>query len=366
MVEMQVATLPEDLVDIAGIFHAGEAGSDPAPDAHTIVTGYFDLGREGWLDRFGKQPEERRDAGVYFERFAHLARLPNAMVVVTEPRFAAKILAIRERLGLADRTAILTVDDLFGQAALAPALRAISARMTHPFFQRMLRAPELPEFRQPRYVLLVTLKFLFVVTALRLGLIRTAQASWVDFGYCRTQAAVEATAPWRFDTGGKINLFHVLEPDDAPIFGVVRSGEMYFIANHMMGPAAAWPDFARDIAYSLDCLLECGLADDEQTLMLMAWRRNPQAYVLHPLAPKCWFTTFAPARRPVSLPQSRISAARPLWFEECVYALARSGWRERWARARRGLKRRLRALLRRGAPENQNAAGDPAASNDLG
>ena len=332
------------------IFHApATCGADPAPDAHTIVTGFFDIGRETWTDRFGDRIEDKRDASLYLRRFGHLARLPNAMVVFTEPRFAEEVVKIRQDLGFGERTWVLTIDDLFGQPALAPALRAIEARMSNPFFQRMLRAPHLPEFRQPRYVLVVTLKFLMVATAVRLDLIRTAQASWVDFGYCRDAGAIDAAAPWRFDTGGKIHLFHVLEPDDVPIFGVVRSGEMYFIANHMMAPVALWPTFAREISHALDCLLDCGLVDDEQTLMLMAWRRDPQAYILHPLPRKRWFTTFAASQPALALPKSNSSAARPLWWEELLYALAKSQWRDRLARRRRALKRRLRSLLR-GSP----------------
>ena len=316
---MRYAVIAQNLVALVKPYWAPEAIADCGEEnAQTIVTGFFDTQRESWTTRFGETVEAGIDSNVYLTRFAYLARLMNPMIVFTQREFAAAVLQARRSHGLEGLTTIFVIDDIFMSPSLRPALDAITDRMNNPFFQRMLRAPHLPEFRQPRYVLIVTLKFLLVQTAIELGLVATPNVSWVDFGYCRVDGRFDASKPWTFDPQGKINLFCVLQPDDAPMFGIVRSGEMFLIANHMIAPKQAWAKFARDIAYSLDCLLECGLVDDEQTTMLMAWRRDPSAYRLHPLPPKQWFTTFQAASGATEsgLPHSHISAKRLLWLRK--------------------------------------------------
>jgi protein YibB len=344
-----MSLLPANLVSVVKPYWTPDAAVNRAEEnAPTIVTAFFDTQRESWTTRFGETVEARIDANVYLSRFAHLARLKNPMVVFTQAEFAENVLQARRVNGLEGLTTILVIDDIFAAPSLRPALDAIAARMNNPLFQRMLRAPHLPEFRQPRYVFIVTLKFLFVQTAIELGGVATPHVSWVDFGYCRKDGQFDATRPWTFDPKGKVNLFHVLQPDEAPVFAIVRSGEMYFIANHMIAPRQAWAKFALAIATSFDCLLECGLIDDEQTMMLMAWRREPSAYILHPLPPKHWFTTFhVRSDAPVpALPRSRNSARLPLWLEEMLYALARSRTLEVFRRHRRATKRQIRALFR--------------------
>lgn len=350
-----MSCLPQDLTSICNIF--GQAAPPPTdtPDhLHTFVTAFFDTGRDDWQEKDGRPSGHIRTVETYMERFGYLAKLPNPMVIFTEPRFAERVLGYRRDCGFADRTTVVTIDHLFEQPVLAPALARITERMFNPYFRRMLRAPELPEFQQPRYVFTVTLKPLFVQTAIALGLTPTDAISWIDFGYCRADNGFDASRPWNVDPGGKMHLFHVMALDDIPIFTVVRSGEMYFIANHMFGPEAAWTAYTDEMRTSFECLVECGLIDDEQTMMFMSWRRHPDRYALHPLPPKQWFSTLQRAGEAATdsaaeLPRARACADRLLWLEEIRYALARSALRAAWTRTRRAIKAHIRRLMGRNA-----------------
>jgi protein YibB len=302
------------------------------PHDIAVVTAFFDTDREHWRTAHLQRTNER-----YFEYFAHLARLRNHLIVFTEPQFTGRVLESRRAHGLENLTVVFEIADLFGCKLLAPLVDAFKQRMNDRF-HRFTWQPELPEYWEPRYVLINALKSSFVCTALEGGLITAPQAAWIDFGYCRDDKRFDPERPWRFDTRGKINLFQVSPLDDTPIFQVVRSGTVYFHGASIVGPASAWPALAREIALSFQALIECDLVDDDQTLLLMAWRRDPANYVIHPIARGDWFVVFR--RFDITRPQEAVvlkqlpqRSSQPAWLEEMRVALRREG---------KQFKRRLR------------------------
>lgn len=316
-----------------------------APHDIAIVTAFFDTGRANWRTSHLQRTNE-----IYFEYFAHLAKLRNHIIVFTEPRFVARVLELRRASGLEQATTIFEIPELFACDLLAPVLAAIEQRMGDRFLQ-FLWQPELPEYWEPRYVLVNVLKSAFVCSAMHMGVIAAPQVAWIDFGYCRDDRRFDPDQPWRFDTGGKINLFHVNALDDTSVFQVVRSGTVYFHGASILGPAEAWLDFAHEIDVSLQALLECGLIDDDQTLLLMAWRRNPDKYRIHAVARGDWFVIFrrfdiSRQTEPVILQPLRQRPLQPAWLEEMRVAVRRRGKRltrtlKRWKRkAKSGRKAR--------------------------
>jgi protein YibB len=262
-----------------------------ADDDITIVTAFFDIGREQWRESESKDSRYRRTVDDYFAMFARLAKLKNQMVVFTEPHLAARALELRRANGLEDRTAIVAISNLFESDLVAPVKAAVERRMTDLFLHWVVK-PESPEYRESRYVLVNALKSAFVCTALDLGLVDAPQVAWIDFGYCRDDQRFDPSEPWRFDAGGKINLFHIVALDDTPITRVVRYGTVYFQGCHIVGPAQAWPAFAAEMSFNLAALLACDLVDDDQTLLLMAWRKSPERYRIHAIDSKDWFVVF--------------------------------------------------------------------------
>ncbi|MBV8473431.1 MAG: hypothetical protein JO107_03315, partial [Hyphomicrobiales bacterium] len=193
----------------------------PAADDITIVTAFFDIGRGDWRDGADPGARFRRSVDDYFAMFARLAKLKNQMIVFTEPRLAARALELRRANGLEDRTIVVALADLFDCDLVAPVQAAVERRMSD-LFRHWVTKPESPEYREPRYVLVNALKSAFVATALNLGLVEAPQVAWIDFGYCRDDNRFDPAEPWRFDAGGKMNLFHIVALDDAPITRVVR------------------------------------------------------------------------------------------------------------------------------------------------
>ncbi len=80
-----------------------------------------------------------------------------------------------------------------------------------------------------------------------------------------------------------------MRPIDAvPIFKVVQRGYVYFQGGCKIGPASAWQSFSEAIDHALASLIDVDLIDDEQTLLLMAWRSDPSKFHIHAMDRKDW------------------------------------------------------------------------------
>jgi hypothetical protein len=72
----------------------------------TIVTAFFDIGRGDWTPDKGLPHYLQRTTKTYLERFSHLAKLENPMVVYTSKDLAKEIQFLRQNRP----TEILTID----------------------------------------------------------------------------------------------------------------------------------------------------------------------------------------------------------------------------------------------------------------
>lgn len=253
----------------------------------TVVTAFFDLGRGEWKVGAGKASPYRLSLDRYFEYFSYLAKLKNPMVIFVGTDHAQRVLDMRKAVGLENLTTIFTIAGLFDIAEIKALVDEAHSKMT-PTFRSWVRFPKVPEFNQPRYAILDSLKSIFVNTAIDAKAVATQQAAWLDFGYARDVNCFDAAKPWRFDAGGKINLFHMRPIDDVPVFKALQRGYVYFQGGCKVGPVEAWPAFSDAIDQALAALLMADFIDDEQTLLLMAWRAKPEAYRIHAMDRRDW------------------------------------------------------------------------------
>ena len=253
----------------------------------TVVTSFFDLGRGDWKVAGGKNSPFQRSLEHYFQYFSHLAKLKNPMVIFVAPEHAQRVLDLRKAAGLEGITSVFTISELFEIDEVKALVAEVQSKMT-PAFQSWVRFPKAPEFTQPRYAVLDALKSIFVNTAIAAKAVPTEQVAWLDFGYARDENCFDAAKSWRFDAGRKINLFHMRPMDDMPNFKVVQRGYVYFQGGCKIGPVGAWPAFSEAIDHALAGLLTSDLVDDEQTLLLIAWRANPERYRIHAMDRRDW------------------------------------------------------------------------------
>jgi len=254
----------------------------------TIVTAFVDIGRGEWEGVKNNQliPHYiKRDTETYLKRFERLTKLKNPIIVYTEEKFFDRIKAMREDITL------IGIDSIWDDHSHL--ISKIDQVQQQPEFIRFVTNPSSPEYWSPKYVAINFMKSHFVSYAVQEGMIETPYAAWIDFGYCRDEVYCPEGATWTFDTDNKINLF-CQNPftHNKPIFEIVRTGEVYVQGCHIVAPQNQWSVLKQLVNDNLSTLFNTGLVDDDQTLLLMAYRTAPELFKLIPADPNNWFTIF--------------------------------------------------------------------------
>lgn len=254
----------------------------------TIVTAFVDIGRGSWEGVKNNQliPSYiKRDTDTYFKRFERLTKLKNPIVVYAESKHFDRIKAMREDITL------IGIDTLFEDHKHL--VTAIDTVQQDPCFIKFVDNPSAPEYWSPQYVAINLMKSHFVDYAVSQGLCKTDSAAWLDFGYCRDDTYCPEGMEWKFNTEDKINLF-CMNPytHTKPIFEIIKTGEVYMQGCHIVAPPHRWKMLKHLINENLSTLFHVGLVDDDQTLLLMAYRTVPDAFKLNTGNPSDWFTIF--------------------------------------------------------------------------
>lgn len=254
----------------------------------SIVTAFVDIGRDSWEGEKNNQliPHYiKRDVDTYFQRFERLAKLKNPITVFTETKFLDRIKAIREDINVVD------VGNLFEDHAHV--IKEINGIQQNPHFIRFVTRPSAPEYWSPEYVAINFFKSHLVSYAVEEGMCSTNTSAWLDFGYCRDDTYCPPGMEWKFDTEGEINIFaNSAYTHETPVFEMIRTGEVVIQGCHIVAPNEKWQVLKQLMNNSMTTLLNVGLIDDDQTMLLMAYRSAPHLFNLNPGNPNDWFTIF--------------------------------------------------------------------------
>lgn len=241
----------------------------------TLVTAYFNIGRGSWTGF-------SRDNNKYIRYFEHWARLKNKLIVYTTPDIADKVKEIRRRFGLENRTTVISIQDV--TTSVPDVYNAIKSVMTNKeswLFHKRLNHPESWNYL---YNYVTNIKPFWVQDAIKKGL-ADGMIAWIDFGY--DHGGEEFPDPkdfdflWSYPFTPFIHIFLAKELDQKPIFKIVQSMDAYIRGGIMLAPDFLWTQFWKDSYKAIIALSDCGLADDDQTITLMAYRRHPENFETH-------------------------------------------------------------------------------------
>ena len=257
-------------------------------DTVTIVTAFMDIGRSEWEGVKNNQLIPgyiKRDTDTYFERFERLAKLKNPIVVFAHSKDFERLQAIREDLHL------IAIDTVFEDHKHL--IDKIDAVQNDPTFIKFVDNPSAPEYWSPEYVAINLMKSFFVTYAVEQKLAESETYAWIDFGYVREDTFCPPGLEWKYDTEGKINLF-AIDPHthSMPIFDIVRTGKVFIQGCHVVAPKNDWIILKDLVAANLTKLFDVGLIDDDQTLLLMAYRSMPSKFKIVNVDPSDWFVIF--------------------------------------------------------------------------
>lgn len=254
----------------------------------SIVTAFVDIGREHWEGVKNNQlipPYIKRDTKTYFERFERLTRLENPIVCFTETKFFEQILKMRDDITL------VAIDNVFEDHAHL--INKIGGIQLNPTFIKYVTRPSAPEYWSPQYVAINMIKSHLCSFAADQGLIKTGTSAWIDFGYVREEVFCPPGMLWKFNTRNKINIFcNNPFTHSQPIFDIIRDGSVYIQGCHIVAPDSQWKLLSKLVNESMAAMFECGLVDDDQTALLMAYRKSPEYFILNQGNPSDWFIIF--------------------------------------------------------------------------
>ena len=241
----------------------------------TLVTAFFEINRSTWV-KFSRTEK------TYFKHFDHWARMKNRLVVYTMPEMVSEVLAIRRKYGLEDRTIVVPINDVTKE--VPDVYQDIKYAMENKDSWLFHDALANPESWNYRYNYITCIKSYWVQKAVKDGFAKGTVA-WIDFGFDHGGEdfpySEDFNFLWSYDFSPKVHIFLLCPLNNDPIFKVVQAMGTYIRGNITVAPDRLWLILWQDTYEALKSLTECGMADDDQTLMLMAYRRHPENFEPH-------------------------------------------------------------------------------------
>lgn len=242
----------------------------------TLVTDFFDIGRGQ-----DKNKDLRRTAQRYFDEFKRWARIQNTLVVYTDSDSAEIIKGIRAEYGLGEKTIIIQIDNLFELVpGLLPKLEKISHNKDFLNFRYLPEASS----NNPKYDYLWMMKYYFMNDAYERGLL-SENVVWMDFGFdhggITYSDAEDYNFLWEYDFKNKIHISCLHDPDS-----VIGMQSLQFQDDCVMGcmyglSRELVPIFWHLVEDAMNALLMLDCMDDDQQLVLMAYKARPEIFEVH-------------------------------------------------------------------------------------
>lgn len=241
-----------------------------------IVSAFFNINRSEW-GNFSRSSEQ------YLEYFKLWAKVKNKLIVYVENEtLATKIIEFREELGLKDKTIVNVISNY--SEIDSQLYNSIKSATQNKLQQQYRILPKNPEAWNHDYNYIMLLKMWCVQEAIKNNQ-ATGMVAWVDFGYNHGGDIIDSKSDfnflWRYNFSDKIHLFSVQEIDDRPIFDIVRSMDVYIMGTIIVGVDYLWNEFWNLMRDSMISLNNCGLVDDDQTILLMAYRTKSEIFEIH-------------------------------------------------------------------------------------
>ena len=241
----------------------------------TLVTAFFDIGRKNYK----RYPRSNED---YLEYFSVWARMNNKVIVYTNSDMAKKVIEVRRKYGLESKTIVIEVNN--------------ETEIEKELYDKMYLISQNNEFLNFRFIhdalsnnakydYVMLLKYWCLKDVVQKGY-ASGMVAWIDFGFNHGDKCYvnpeEFNFTWKTNLNNqKIHLFSLHELDDTPIFKHVMK-----LDDSLMGAPIILPDFLCDkfwnlVKLSMESLIRVGFIDDDQLLILMAYRENKELFEIH-------------------------------------------------------------------------------------
>lgn len=237
----------------------------------TIVTAFYDIGRDSWnfYDR---------KTLTYFECFKLLCQLKNKIIVFSEEKFRPYFDEIIQNY----KSDLI----VFYQDIIEPNLQLISRiKESQNNLQQtgcLDDSGRPPEYWNPEYVLVNFLKSQFCLNAIQKVNDIGEIVAWIDFGYLKDEKQVPKSKIWDYEFSDKIHMWNIKKiPNNLNLLQTIVSNTVYIQGCHIVATKEKWRIFNELMKFKMEYLLDNGLVDDDQTLMLMSYLEKPSEFEIH-------------------------------------------------------------------------------------
>ena len=237
----------------------------------TIVTAFYDIGRENWK-------YYQRKTAYYFECFERLCQLKNKIIVFSELKFKSYF---DEIIHNKKSDLIVVYEDIFESN------RELLSKIekSQKFLQKkggLCGNGNPPEYWCPEYVLVNYLKSYFCISAIEKISNMNDIVSWIDFGYLKKQKQIPDSKIWKYNFTDKIHLWNIQDiPEVVNITKTIKNNTVYIQGCHIVCTKNKWYDLNNLMKQQLNNLFSYSLVDDDQTLLLLSYISDPQKFCLH-------------------------------------------------------------------------------------
>jgi protein YibB len=245
----------------------------------TIITAFFDIKRESWKGF-------ERSVNFYLESFSRLSRIENQIIVYTSEDLVDTIKKV------SDKITVISYDFMAESENIRKDIKSVQSNVilknkTNKSFLNN------PEFLYPEYVAVNMYKPVFVLDAISKKIIKNDLIAWIDFGYCRNDSAIP-TNSWSYEFNPeKINLFSIKEINKKrSVKSIAYLNDVYIQGCHIVTGSEGWSTLHRLMFKNFYKMLSMSLIHNDQTVLLMSYLENENAFQIHKNDPNDWFRIF--------------------------------------------------------------------------
>lgn len=246
-----------------------------------IVTGFWDAGRGG--DCPLPRTNER-----YFLEFEQWARIKNRMIIFIDTDKSEKVLSIRKKYGLDNKTIIIPIDNIYEiEEDIYKKMQQVENQ--HDFTYKLI-PNAMSCIAKFDYAWLMC--YWCIAEAAKLCS-NNELLAWFDFGFNHMDHCYTDMTQFDFEWDctqtnmNKIHLFSLVDINEVSIWDCLQFQFDTIMSPFQLIPAKLAQAYWNAIKQSIEALLTIGVIDDDQMLQLIACKNYPDLFEVH--ISKMWY-----------------------------------------------------------------------------
>lgn len=239
-----------------------------------IITAFWDVGR-------GSNCAIPRTNERYYKEFKEWARIKNRLIVYTDEKSAPIIKKIREEYGLIERTTVIVTENIFEiEPDIYRRMHNVEAKADFSYKYFSGAMSNRAKFDYAWFMIY------WCISDARKYVEEDTLLAWFDFGFnhinsCFTKME-EFDFLWNCEVDmTKIHLFSLVPLDDVSVIDIFQFQHDTLMGVFHLIPAALAGRFWELIRQAMISLLMLQCIDDDQMLLLMAVKYQPELFKIH-------------------------------------------------------------------------------------